>query len=72
MSVNSMANRATGGQSEGNRHCRHPVCNDRNIISYLRYLSKNRVANKKTAHKVRSKIAELFRKKNCTCMKKCH
>lgn len=67
LSMNSMANRGTGGRSRGNRHCRHPVCNENNLIETIPHIRgvcpKSELLRNSAHNKIRTATADLFRQK---------
>ncbi|XP_050066622.1 uncharacterized protein LOC126555788 [Aphis gossypii] len=67
MSMNSMSNRATGGRSQGNRHCRNPPCGEKNTIETLSHIRgscpRSELLRNAAHHKIRTQLANLFREK---------
>ncbi|CAB0011021.1 unnamed protein product [Nesidiocoris tenuis] len=75
-SMNSMANRATGGRSEGSRRCRYPSCNETNTIETLPHIRgacpKTEALRNSAHHKIRKCIADLFRAKGLEVYEEVH
>lgn len=67
LSMNSMANRATGGRSQGNRRCRNPTCSENNLIETIPHIRgicpRSELLRNSAHHKIRTATADLFRKK---------
>ncbi|KAI5701864.1 hypothetical protein M8J75_014185 [Diaphorina citri] len=67
LSMNSMANRGTGGRSRGNRLCRIPICSENNLVETIPHIRgvcpKSELLRNSVHHKIRTATADLFRQK---------
>jgi len=76
MSMNSMANRSTGGRSLGNRHCRNPPCSEKNTIETLSHIRgscpRSELLRNSAHHKIRTQLANLFRNKGLEVHEEVH
>lgn len=74
--MNYMVNRDTGGQSEGNHHCRYHVCSEDKIIETLPHIRgtcpKTELLRNTAHHNIRLTLADLFRMKNVEVYEEIH
>lgn len=75
-SMNSMANRATGGRSVGSRRCRVPTCSENETTETLPHIRgscpKTELLRNNAHHKVRTAIADIFRAKSYEVFEEVH
>lgn len=74
--MNSMANRTTGGRSQGNHHCRNPLCGEKNIMEILPHIRGSCPRSEKLRnsahHKILTMIADLFRRRHLEVYEEVH